>query len=156
MKIQCIPGKGFFAILFSMNLPPHKQREIVLFLLYDHESLAEGFDNLSNLIMHTLKVSRSAVASCLAKTALILPHLEEIDRTIASHAISIDNDRICGIERAILRLAIYELLYEKEQADAVVVSEALRLANKFADQSFIGFIHAVIGKMTTCSLNSAI
>lgn len=134
-------------MLLPMSLPPQKKREILLFLVYNAEGIKEIFDGLDDLIMHTLKIPRSAVREMLPKAENIIEMIPQIDMKIQNCAIAISDERICGLERAILRLSIYELLIEKELTAPIIISEALRLVSKFGNPSFSSFIHAVLGAM---------
>ena len=52
------------------------------------------------------------------------------------------------VDRAILRVAIYELLYNDEIPDAVVVSQAVELAKELSTEESGSFVHGVLGAIS--------
>ncbi len=56
-------------------------------------------------------------------------------------------ERISTTERSILRLAVYELVYQKEAPPKVIINEAVELAKQFGDLHSRRFINGVLGKL---------
>lgn len=131
-------------IIHLMSLPPSKKREILLFFLYDQESAKKEEEGFYALIMHTLKVTKKSIFEVQDEAKKVMLHVELLDRLIDAKAHSVDAKRILGLERAILRLSVYNLLYEKNLPTAIVISEAIRLTGKFADPVFIPIIQAIL------------
>ncbi len=73
-------------------------------------------------------------------------HLNEIDAAYAPY-LSRKADDLDSVDRAILRLATYELLFEKKVPFKVVISEAILLAKKFAAQDSHKFVNGVLDKV---------
>ena len=63
-------------------------------------------------------------------------HMEEIDRTIGEHAKDWSIARIAKVDLSILRIAVYELLYEPGIPEGATVNEAVELAKLFGGQAF--------------------
>ncbi|KOS60104.1 transcription antitermination factor NusB [Lysinibacillus agricola] len=75
-------------------------------------------------------------------------HLEEIDATIEKHLEKWSLARLPKIERTVLRLAVYELLYMPETPKRVVLNEAIELCKTFGDESSSKFVNGVLSKFT--------
>ncbi|MEX3745792.1 MULTISPECIES: transcription antitermination factor NusB [Lysinibacillus] len=75
-------------------------------------------------------------------------HLEEIDATIEQHLEKWSLARLPKIERTVLRLAVYELLYMPETPKRVVLNEAIELCKTFGDESSSKFVNGVLSKFT--------
>lgn len=104
------------------------------------------------IVMDTLEVSKSSVRAGLARKEKIAAKLTEIDILLTEHSEEYALERIPKVERNILRLAIYELVFEKELPEAVVISEAIRLTKKFATPEAISFVHALLSSaFAACS-----
>ncbi len=58
-------------------------------------------------------------------------------------------ERLSIVDRAVLRLAIYELLYQKEIPSKVVVNEAVDLAKAFSGEEAGRFVNGILGKVIT-------
>ena len=75
----------------------------------------------------------------------ILTHIEEIDKTIEDYAPRYPIDKIAKIDLAILRLSIYEIMFEKKNPVKVVIDEAIILAKEFGTEKSYAFINGVLG-----------
>ena len=71
-------------------------------------------------------------------------HLEEIDLLIARHADNWDIKRMAVIDRNILRLGTYELLYPGDVPPKVCINEAIELAKRFGDADSGKFINGIL------------
>ena len=73
-----------------------------------------------------------------------LEHVGEIDELIRSQADNWRLERMPAVDRNILRLAIYEMLYEKDIPKLVVVDEAIELAKKFGSEQSGRFVNGLL------------
>jgi N utilization substance protein B len=129
-----------------MALPPHKFREIVFQLLYSHDfHREEGFSHLSELLMGELEVTQKNMLLAVTRTEALLACLPEIDAIVAKVSTSYALERLHSVERNVLRLAVFELCFEKLLPTAVVIAEAKRLAHKFSGPEAAIFVHALLG-----------
>jgi N utilization substance protein B len=71
-------------------------------------------------------------------------HLEKIDELIRSQADNWRLERMPAVDRNILRLAIYEMLFEKETPKLVVLDEAIELAKKFGSEQSGRFVNGLL------------
>ncbi|MFJ7666116.1 transcription antitermination factor NusB [Lysinibacillus sp. NPDC097195] len=75
-------------------------------------------------------------------------HLEEIDAALTQHLEKWSLARLPKIERTVLRLAVYELLYMQETPKRVVLNEAIELCKTFGDEGSSKFVNGVLSKFT--------
>ena len=73
----------------------------------------------------------------------------KIDELITTYAQGWDMDRLPAVDRNILRLGIYEILWATELDDAIVIDEALTLAKDLSTDESAGYIHGVLGRITS-------
>jgi transcription antitermination protein NusB len=71
-------------------------------------------------------------------------HREEIDSLIRGQADNWRLERMPAVDRNILRLAIYEMLYERDTPKLVVVDEAIELAKKFGSEQSGRFVNGLL------------
>jgi transcription antitermination factor NusB len=71
-------------------------------------------------------------------------HLEKIDELIRSQADNWRLERMPAVDRNILRLAIYEMLVEKDTPKLVVLDEAIELAKKFGSEQSGRFVNGLL------------
>jgi len=107
--------------------PRHKERQATV-----KELFAQSFSPQNQ---RTLK----------EKTREILKLTPEIDKLIEKAAPEFSLGGINKIDLAILRLAVFELLWEKKQPPAVIIDEAVELAKEFGSQSSPKFVNGALG-----------
>lgn len=74
-----------------------------------------------------------------------LEHSTEIDGIISGYSKSRSISRISRLNLAILRIALYEAIYDENIPINVAISEAVNLARTYAYQEDISFINGVLG-----------
>ena len=77
----------------------------------------------------------------------VLEHQNKIDELITTYAQGWDMDRMPAIDRNILRLAIYELLWESELDDSIAISQAIELANELSTDESAGYINGLLARI---------
>ncbi|MFQ1001184.1 transcription antitermination factor NusB [Modestobacter sp. SSW1-42] len=68
-----------------------------------------------------------------------------IDELIEAHASGWSLDRLPDVDRAILRMAVYELLWVDDVPDAVVIDEAVELAKTLSTDDSPSYVNGVLG-----------
>jgi N utilization substance protein B len=86
----------------------------------------------------------------------IADNRRKIDELISTYAQGWDMDRLPAVDRNILRLGIYEILWCKDLEDAVAIDEALNLARELSTDDSAGFIHGVLGRISNIKESLAI
>ena len=76
-----------------------------------------------------------------------LEHQEQIDARVAALATDWALDRQAAVDRNILRLSSYELLYRPDSPVAAVVNEAVELAKKYSTAESGRFVNGVLGAL---------
>lgn len=76
-------------------------------------------------------------------------HLKEIDEKIACVAEHWDMHRMAIIDKNILRLGVYELLYRQDIPPKVSINEAIDLAKKFSTKNSGTFVNGILDKIYT-------
>ena len=93
----------------------------------------------------TSKEERTFASLIIAGT---IDHIDEIDKLIESHlSASWSMDRISRVALAILRVSVYELLFQKGAEPKIVIDEAVNIAKDFDTDDSYKFINAVLDKI---------
>ncbi|MDW0108916.1 transcription antitermination factor NusB [Sporosarcina aquimarina] len=71
---------------------------------------------------------------------------EAIDEVLTEKLENWSLDRLPKIERTVLRLAVYELLYNEDVPHKVAVNEAIELSKTFGDEKSGRFVNGVLSK----------
>jgi len=75
----------------------------------------------------------------------VVEHRARIDEVLASYAEGWTLDRMPAVDRNVLRLGIFELLYADDVPDAVAVSEAMALVRDLSTDESPQFVNGVLG-----------
>ena len=78
-------------------------------------------------------------------------HIRKIDELISTYAQGWDMDRLPAVDRNVLRIGIYEILWQEDVPDAVAIDEALALAKELSTDESSGYIHGVLGRISSIS-----
>ncbi|AYA76974.1 transcription antitermination factor NusB [Bacillus sp. Y1] len=112
--------------LFQIDMSEADPKEAILHVLEEER----GDDYLSNLVSG------------------VVEHKNEIDEMIKEHLEKWTIERIAPVDRNLLRLAVYELVYMKEEVPAnVVIDEAIEIAKVFGDEHASRFVNGVLSKI---------
>lgn len=121
-----------FKIIFAENFQNEEinPEEVIPSLASETEKL----DDITKEDMEYIKDITNGVYSNIAL----------LDEKIEKHLKGWTMDRICKTDLAILRLAIYEILYREDIPDKVSVNEAVELAKMFSEDSSPSFVNGVL------------
>ncbi len=72
-------------------------------------------------------------------------HQGELDSEISGRSIAWDFSRITPVDKNVLRVALYEMIYEDEVDDSVCVSEAVLLAKALGGEDSHRFVNGILG-----------
>ena len=86
----------------------------------------------------------------------IAENRRKIDELISTYAQGWDMDRLPAVDRNILRIGIYEILWCKDLDDAVAIDEALNLAKELSTDDSATYIHGVLGRIASIKESLAI
>ena len=109
-------------------------------------------DELST-IPELKSVARAEQEICSSKSSIesyyrkLHPHLDAIDQKIADAIDNYSPERLDRVDRAILRLGGYEILFAEDVPVAVAINEAIELARSFGTTESPGFINGVLDRV---------
>ena len=75
----------------------------------------------------------------------VLEHQERIDELLTTYAEGWTLDRMPSVDRNVLRLGVYEVLYGEDVPDAVAVSEAVAMVRELSTDESPSFVNGVLG-----------
>jgi len=90
---------------------------------------------------------RAGVAFAFSLVEGVLDHKQRIDQLISKLASEWPVEQIAVIDRNILRIAIFEILYTPDTPPKVAVNEAVELAKLFGSDSSPRFVNGVLGTL---------
>jgi N utilization substance protein B len=72
---------------------------------------------------------------------------ERIDELLTTYSHGWTIDRMPAVDRAVLRLGTWELLFNDEVPDAVAIDEAVELARTLSTDDSPGFVNGLLGRL---------
>jgi transcription antitermination protein NusB len=121
-----------------------RARECALQLLYQHELTDAPLDQALEAfwrLRSTVDATRVLVERLVHG---VFEHRVEIDAAIQEASLNWRLERLGAVDRCILRVATYELLYEAQTPVAVIINEAIELAKRFCEADAHAFVNGVL------------
>ncbi len=127
---------------------------ISLFLsgFYEEKEKDEAISNYYEMQNFTEELSEQIRARYLG----VKEHLGSIDALLQKYAIGWDLKRMGKAEISILRLAVYEILFDEAIPEKVAANEAVELAKKYGTNESYSFINGILGKVIASSHESGL
>ena len=116
-------------------------RERALSLLYE----AESKDVTPAAVLAALPVEPAPFAAQVVTG--VGEHLEELDKWIAGYARDWTIDRMPALDRALLRMAVFELVHRPDVPTGAVISEAVELAQRFSTEESSRFVNGMLARI---------
>jgi transcription antitermination protein NusB len=123
-----------------------KARVCALQMLFQYDIARPRLDELSSTYWEAFGEDMSDVPRDFSNNlaAGAIAHLDEIDDLIIKRAENWRIKRMAVVDRNILRLAIYEFLYEPDTPKTVIINEALEIARRFSTFEATQFINGIL------------
>ena len=121
--------------------PRRQARERALSLLYE----AESKDVSPAEVLQGLPVEPAQFAADVVSG--VGEHMDELDKWISEYARDWTIDRMPALDRALLRMGIYELLHRPDVPTGAVISEAVELAQRFSTDESSRFVNGMLARI---------
>ncbi|MFQ5996458.1 MAG: transcription antitermination factor NusB [Dehalococcoidales bacterium] len=128
--------------------PRRKARGIALQALYEIDSTKHEMEAVVSRLLIEGELAEENNAFIRELVSQVLQNKEEIDRNIKKFAPAWPIEQISIIDRNILRLAIFEVLFDNKVSIKVAINEAVELAKKFGSDNSPKFVNGVLGSVS--------
>ena len=122
-------------------------REVSLKVLFQVDLVHANIEEALKHAFENDKYSDDVKEFTLTLVKGVMSNLAEIDKMIKNYTNNWSLDRITNIDRNILRIAIYEILYLQNIPKSVSINEAVELAKKYGTRSSFSFVNGVLGRI---------
>lgn len=128
----------------------HLSRSIAMQSLYEWDFFGKKPDDLKKIVERNIKEFGPGLKDTNFTRSLVegvIGHLSQIDKVIEKAAPQWPVDQITIIDRNVLRIGLFELLYGKkdEVPPKVAINEAIELVKSFSGMSSARFVNGVLG-----------
>lgn len=119
-------------------------RELALQMLYQYELAGIPPDEVSASLEELQQAPEAAQQFALELVRGVVANLAAIDACIAAQADNWRLDRMAAVDRNVLRLALFELLFQRDTPPPVVIDEAVEIAKRFGSEKSGQFVNGVL------------
>ena len=122
-----------------------KARKRAIDLLFEAD--LRGTDAVSTAADRLADPDRPVQPYALTLIEGVATHRDRIDELVTTYAEGWTLSRMPGVDRAIIRTAIYELMWMDDVPDAVVIDEAVELAKTLSTDDSPKFVNGLLGRL---------
>jgi N utilization substance protein B len=122
-------------------------REWALQFLYQAEFAGQRQPEAVARFWRHFQTDSAPPAYLRALVAGVADHLEELDVFIVRFSEHWRLERMTLVDRNLLRLAIYELLYQPKIPPKVVINEAVEMAKRYGSEASGGFVNGILDQV---------
>ena len=122
-----------------------KARKRALDVLYESEQ--RGSDTLETLAARLADADPPVGEFTVELVEGVVAHHDRIDELLTTYSQDWSLDRMPAVDRAILRLGTFELLWRDDVPDAVVIDQAVELARSLSTDDSPSFVNGLLGRL---------
>jgi len=128
--------------------PRHRARELALKVLFQLENQPDA-DPVEALAYHAAEASMpgGVVEFAAELVSGVLDHRAELDRTIQQASTNWRMDQMGRVDRAVLRMAVYEIAVARNVPVRAAINESIELAKTFSGEESGRFVNGILGKV---------
>ena len=133
-----VTRRHIFNIIFEYDFEKENAENSInkYFDIIDYEKEQENEAELSESVMDKEFIN--------SEISGIIKNIEDIDDTISKYAVGWSVDRLAKVDLAILRVAVYEILYVENIPVGVSANEAVELAKDYGGEKSPSFINGIL------------
>ncbi len=131
-----------------------KAREISLKVLYQQEISKCSLDYALEDNLSQIDFPQEAADFVKYLVEGVNNKRDELDKFIAKYALNWDISRMAVVDKNILRLAVYELVYTDDIPPKVSINEAVELAKKYGDVDSTKFVNGILDSVYRKEISS--
>ncbi len=124
-----------------------RAREVALQLLYQRDQNPRVAREAAEAFARERLKDAAAVPFCLALYDGVAAHAADIDRRLGETAENWKLQRMAVVDRNVLRLGAYELMFTPETPAGVVLDEAIELARRYGSADSPAFVNGVLDRV---------
>ncbi|MDI6823197.1 MAG: transcription antitermination factor NusB [Bacillota bacterium] len=124
-----------------------KAREVALKVLFQMDLGRHSLEGAWPLAVEGEALPEASASFARELAAGAASHQGEIDRLLSECSEGWKVSRMAGVDRNILRLAAYELLYRQDIPASATINEAVELAKTYGTEESPRFVNGVLGEL---------
>lgn len=125
----------------------HQSRETAFKIIYQIDM---GKNDLETALQHTMEndgLTEREKVFCRELVTAVEEKMLEIDQIIQKHTVGWTVERMMSVDRNLLRLAVYEMLYSEHISQKGAINEVLDLAKVYGKKESVRFVNSILDKV---------
>jgi N utilization substance protein B len=122
-------------------------REFVFKVIYQYDFTGDSLDEIFKYTLENDRLDQLSAKEAWDFAKGIIENLDEIDSLIKKHLINWTFERLSSIDKNILRLGTYELLFKDDIPIEVTLNEAIEIAKKFGSNKSGKFVNGILDRI---------
>jgi len=124
----------------------HRARQMALDILYEHEITHRPIPEIEAVYK---EADARRVISAFTRELVdgVLARQAELDEVLGGYARDWTVERMPAVDRSIMRIAAFEMIFAREVPESVAIDEAVELAKLYGGADSPGFVNGVLGKV---------
>ncbi len=125
----------------------HRSRETAFKVLYQIDVGKNDPETALICTMENDGLSEREQTFCRELVTAVLEHLPQIDAILERNTVGWRVERMMSVDRNLMRLAVYEMLFSSHITPTGAINEALEMAKLYGQKESPGFINSVLDKV---------
>lgn len=138
-----------FKMLFCTDFYPPSEAGQQFERYFETPAEDETAPDGTDVFLHRIQAGEEEKQYLIQKAEAVAMRIPELDKKINRVAEGWKTRRMGKVDLTILRLALYEMLYDDQIPEKVAINEAVELAKKFGQAESPSFINGVLAKLVT-------
>lgn len=136
-----------FKMLFCRDFYPADETGEQFRYYFEAPDEDETAPDGAEVLLHRIKADEEDMRYLIQKAEAVTEKIPELDEKIDGVAEGWKTRRMGKVDLTILRLALYEMLYDDQIPEKVAINEAVELAKKFGQEESPSFVNGVLAKL---------
>lgn len=129
----------------STEPPRRTTRRRALEILYEAEQ--RGVDPAAVVAERAARAEPPVYPHTVALVQGVQAHKERIDELLSTYSVGWSLDRMPAVDRNLLRIGVFEVLWQDDVDDAVALDEAVTLARDLSTDDSPGFVNGLLARI---------
>jgi len=121
-----------------------KARELAVQVIFSLDFGSDSPEETFELICKNFDVNQNIISFARELVLGVWDKIKEVDETIKQSSKNWRLERMARVDKSVLRLATYELLFRDDIPPKVSINEAVELAKEFGNDNSYGFINGIL------------
>ena len=122
-------------------------RKTTLQILYEVDTVGQNWEEVTERVLGNIKLGLDNKSFVRNLIKGVMDNKSKIDILISKFAKSWSTEQMASIDRSLLRMSVYELMFDASLPPKVVINEAIELAKGFGGDNSSKFMNGILGAL---------